>query len=244
MIPALLPIASMFTFSVIEQGQACDPYRGEREQMVNDIAALAKASGVDTGRPVFSERVMAALAKVPRHRLVPPEFEAQAYADYPLPIGQGQTISQPYIVALMSDLLDVRQGHRILEIGTGSGYQAAILAELGACVYSMEIVTALGERARETLRALGYANVNVRIGDGYVGWPEQAPFDAIILTAATPVVPQPLLDQLKVGGRLVIPLGEQSETQQLLLVEKAADGTSTRRRTLPVRFVPLTRAQD
>jgi len=184
---------------------------------------------------------MAAMGKVPRHRFVPVLQDIFAYDNRPLPIGEGQTISQPYIVALMTDLLDPKPTDTVLEVGTGSGYQAAVLAELVAKVYTIEIVEALGLRARQVLGELGYRNVEVRVGDGYGGWPAAAPFDAIIVTAAPAAVPQPLIDQLKPGGRMVIPVGASSDAQHLLLVEKQSDGRTTTRRALPVRFVPLTR---
>jgi protein-L-isoaspartate(D-aspartate) O-methyltransferase len=184
---------------------------------------------------------MAAMGKVPRHRFVPFLQEIFAYDNRPLPIGEGQTISQPYIVALMTDLLELKSGNTVLEVGTGSGYQAAVLAELAAKVYTIEIVEPLGKRAMRLLGELGYRNVEVRIGDGYGGWPEAAPFDSIIVTAAPAEVPRPLIDQLKPGGRMVIPVGGSSDVQQLLLLEKRPDGTATTKRTLPVRFVPFTR---
>ncbi|MBI4290824.1 MAG: protein-L-isoaspartate(D-aspartate) O-methyltransferase [Betaproteobacteria bacterium] len=209
--------------------------------MAREIAAMARMTAADTGRPVFAQRVMAAIANVPRHRFVSPEQGPNAYQNRPLPIGQGQTISQPYIVALMTDLVEPKPGQSVLEIGTGSGYQAAVLAELVGMVYTIEIVEPLGRRAADTLRSLGYGNIATRIGDGYNGWPEKAPFDSIVVTAAAPFIPQPLIEQLKPGGKLVIPVGEQSGVQRLMVIEKTADGTTTRRRTLPVRFVPLTR---
>ncbi|HEY8430568.1 MAG TPA: protein-L-isoaspartate(D-aspartate) O-methyltransferase, partial [Sandaracinaceae bacterium] len=175
-------------------------------------------------RDVRDPRVLAAMRAVPRHRFVPPEEARFAYDDRPLSIGHGQTISQPYIVALMTELADVTRGERVLEIGTGSGYQAAILAELGAEVYTIEIVRPLGERAAALLRELGYANVRARIGDGYRGWPEHAPFDAILLTAAPPEIPRPLLDQLAVGGRLVAPVG--TGDQELVVVRRTEQGYS------------------
>ncbi len=243
MIFAILPLVALFTLAAIENSVAQDSTSRERERMVKDIAALAAMAAADTGRPVFSERVMAAMAKVPRHRFVPADLSPHAYEDRPLPIGEDQTISQPYIVALMTELADPRPDHRVLEVGTGSGYQAAVLAELTHAVYTIEIVEPLARRAQESLRALGYANVYCRVGDGYNGWPEQAPFHSIIVTAATPVVPQPLIDQLAPGGRLVIPLGGQFEVQQLTVIEKTADGRTTHTRALPVRFVPLTRTK-
>jgi protein-L-isoaspartate(D-aspartate) O-methyltransferase len=165
-----------------------------------------------------------------------------AYENRPLPIGEGQTISQPYIVALMTDLLDPKPTDRVLEVGTGSGYQAAVLAELVGKVYTIEIVEPLAKRARQILEQLGYSNVETRIGDGYNGWPEAAPFDSIIVTAAPAEIPRALIDQLRPGGRMVIPVGGSRDVQDLLLVEKRADGTAVTKRTLTVRFVPLTRS--
>jgi len=220
---------------------ADDAYAAEGERLAAEIAAMAREAGPESGRDRFGDAVMAALRKVPRHRFVPPGNEPFAYENRPLPIGEGQTISQPYIVALMTDLLDPRPGHVVLEVGTGSGYQAAVLAELAARVYTVEVVEPLGRRAALLLRELGYAGVAARIGDGYEGWPEHAPFDSIVVTAAAPEVPEPLLDQLKPGGRLVIPVGGAGDVQVLLVIEKRPDGTTVRRRTLPVRFVPLTR---
>ena len=201
---------------------------------------MARDTGAATGRPTFSDTVLKAMGKVPRHRFVPALHESSAYDNRPLPIGEGQTISQPFIVALMTDFLDPKPGHTVLEVGTGSGYQAAVLAELVAKVYTIEIVEPLGRRAMTLLEQLGYRNVQVRIGDGYNGWPQAAPFDAIVVTAAPAEIPKPLIDQLKPGGRMVIPSGS-SDSQYLLLVEKRADGTVTTKRTLPVRFVPFTR---
>lgn len=212
----------------------------ERHQMVNEVVADAAASASYTGRAVLNSQVVAAMDKVERHRFVPVGLAALAYLNRPLPIGYGQTISQPYIVALMTDLVNIRHGDKVLEIGTGSGYQAAILAELAGSVYSIEIIAPLGEQASERLRSLGYRNVKTKIGDGYYGWPEAAPFDAIMVTAAASHVPPPLLKQLKPGGRMVIPLGTQFMTQTLMLVEKQADGSVTTRQILPVAFVPLT----
>jgi protein-L-isoaspartate(D-aspartate) O-methyltransferase len=183
---------------------------------------------------------MAALGQVPRHRFVPADQVRYAYENRPLPIGHGQTISQPFIVALMTDLLAVHPGDRVLEIGTGSGYQAAVLAQIGCEVYSIEIIEPLARTARERLRHLGYAGVQVRIADGYYGWEAQAPFDAIIVTAAPDHIPPPLVRQLKPGGRLVIPVGSSFLTQHLMLVELQADGTVRNRQILPVRFVPFT----
>lgn len=213
----------------------------ERGRMLAEIAAMARETGAETGRSRFSDAVMAAIGKVPRHRFVPAAEQSSAYDNRPLQIGDGQTISQPYIVALMTDLLDPKPGDSVLEVGTGSGYQAAVLAELVARVHTIEIIAPLGQRAARLLEDLGYRNVNVRIGDGYRGWPEAAPFDAIIVTAAIAETPRPLLDQLKPGGRMVIPLGATGSTQQLVVIEKRSDGTLATRQALPVRFVPFTR---
>ena len=183
---------------------------------------------------------MEAMAAVPRHRFVPEEIERMAYQDRPLPIGYGQTISQPYIVALMTELLDLQGDETVLEVGTGSGYQAAVCGRLAARTYTIEIVPELAERAAATLAEQGFDTVVSRQGDGYYGWPEHAPFDAIIVTAAASHVPPPLIEQLKPGGRMVIPVSGPFLVQQLLRVDKADDGTITTRQLLPVRFVPLT----
>jgi protein-L-isoaspartate(D-aspartate) O-methyltransferase len=220
---------------------ATDPYVPARARLIARIEAEAHATAFYTGRARFAPAVLAALGRVPRHRFVPEGLEDQAYLNEPLSIGYGQTISQPYIVALMTDLLDLPAQARVLEIGCGSGYQAAVLAELGAQVYSIEFVEALADAARERLARLGYGTVSVRCGDGYDGWPEQAPYDGILVTAATPEIPPPLLEQLKPGGRLVIPLGPPWEGQDLTVVIKAADGSLERRSVLPVAFVPFLR---
>jgi protein-L-isoaspartate(D-aspartate) O-methyltransferase len=188
-------------------------------------------------RGVRDERVLAALRAVPRHAFVPGELDPYAYEDRPLTIGEGQTISQPYIVGMMSELARLRPESRVLEIGTGSGYQTAVLRELAAEVYSIEIVAPLARRAAETLTHQGYADVRLRIGDGYAGWPEAAPFDAIVVTAAPPHIPDPLRQQLRVGGRLVIPVGER--WQELLVVERTETGFSEQH-VFPVAFVPMT----
>ena len=223
--------------------QAQDPYAREREALLQEIAAMARDTGAETGRAVFSARVMAAMAKVPRHRFVSETYGALAYANRPLPIGHGQTISQPYIVALMTELLDPKPGEVVLEIGTGSGYQAAVLAELVGSVYTIEIIDPVGKNAAALLQQLGYTNIHTRIGDGYNGWPERAPFDAIIVTAAAAQVPPALVAQLKPGGRMVIPIGGSGEVQILQVMVKQADGSISTRRSLPVRFVPLTRSR-
>jgi protein-L-isoaspartate(D-aspartate) O-methyltransferase len=216
-------------------------YAHARRRLLREIESDMRRTEPSTGRARLAPCVADAMGRVERHRFVPPEYAAHAYENRPLPIGHGQTISQPFIVALMTELLDPRPDHVVLEVGTGSGYQAAVLAECVRKVYTIEIVAALGERARATLDALGYRNVEVRIGDGYLGWPEAAPFDGIVVTAAPEHVPQPLLDQLKPGGRMVIPVGPQAGGQDLLLITKAADGRTITQRKLPVRFVPLTR---
>jgi protein-L-isoaspartate(D-aspartate) O-methyltransferase len=218
-----------------------DEVRARRERMVADIAQLVRETSHETGRAVLDERVVAALRKVERQRFVPPELAAQAYDNRPLSIGQGQTISQPFIVALMTDLLCVGPGDRVLEVGTGSGYQAAVLAEIVGKVFTIEIVEPLGRSAARALAQAGYRNVYTRIGDGYAGWPDEAPFDGIIVTAAAPSVPQPLIDQLKNGGRMVIPVGAQGGAQSLFVIAKDANGAISRRKVLDVRFVPLTR---
>lgn len=206
-------------------------------------AAAARAHMVErqlAGRGIEDARVLDAMRRVPRHQFVPDALAAQAYLDQPLPIGHEQTISQPYIVALMTQLAQVGPDDRVLEIGTGSGYQTAVLAELAAEVHSIEIVTPLATRAALLLRRLGYANFAVRSGDGYAGWPEHAPFDAIVVTAASERVPAPLLDQLRAGGRMVIPVGPMHAVQGLRVIDKRADGSLDERVVAPVRFVPLT----
>ena len=194
----------------------------------------------ELGFEQLSPAVRNALRSVPRHRFVPAEQRPRAYENRPLPIGYGQTISQPLIVATMTELLEVEPGDRVFELGTGSGYQAAVLAEMGAEVYSVEIVPELGARAREVLDALSYDRVHTRIGDGYLGWPEFAPFDAIVVTAASDHIPPPLIRQLKPGGRMLIPIGNRYLTQKLVRVVKDQDGKVHTQEMLPVAFVPLT----
>ncbi len=218
-----------------------DPYRPARLEMVRTIEATAgRVRGPAVPRQL-APRVLDAMRAVPRHALVPMPVRAQAYADRPLPIGYGQTISQPYIVALMTDLLRPEPGDVVLEIGTGSGYQAAVLAELVDRVYSIEIVPELAERAAGDLDRLGYANVTVRAADGYHGWEEHGPYDGIVVTAAASHIPPPLVAQLKPGGRMVIPVGASFMVQQLMLVETGQDGDVRTEALLPVRFVPFTR---
>jgi protein-L-isoaspartate(D-aspartate) O-methyltransferase len=219
---------------------ASDAYQSARKRMVQEIEHTATRTAAETGRRALDRQVLAAMEKVERHRFVPQSQRRFAYQNRPLPIGYGQTISQPYIVALMTDLLQPQAGQRILEIGTGSAYQAAVLAELATEVYSIEIVEPLGRQAEALLRQLGYRNVAVKVADGYYGWPEHAPFDSIMVTAAASHVPPPLVEQLKPGGRMVIPVGPSFLTQFLMLIEKQSDGTITSRQILPVRFVPLT----
>lgn len=211
---------------------ADDPFAKAREAMVSEQIEA---------RGVRDEGVLESMLKTPRHRFVPQADQAHAYGDHPLPIGEGQTISQPYIVALMTELARPQASHRALEIGTGSGYQAAVLAPLVEHVYTIELEPILGERAAGILRDLGYENVTMRIGDGYAGWPEKAPFDIIIVTAAPEQIPAPLLAQLAPGGRLVIPVGPTYSAQQLQVVEKDAAGKLNTRTVTPVRFVPLRR---
>jgi len=191
-------------------------------------------------REVADVRVLAAMETIPRERFVPPEARSQAYDDVPLAIGFGQTISQPYIVAYMSEVLDVHESHRVLEIGTGSAYQTAVLARLAREVWTIEIVPELAASATGLLRELGLSNVHVRLGDGRSGWPEQAPFDRIMATAAPDEIPAPLIEQLAVGGRLVIPVGSQGGPQWMMVVDKTSSGV-VQKRTIPVQFVPLTR---
>ena len=220
--------------------RAAADFAVQRRQMVEEIAALTRQTASETGRPAIYARVVAALDRVPRHHFVPPDQERAAYENRPLPIGYGQTISQPYIVALMTDLMRVEPQHVVLEIGTGSGYQAAILADFARTVCTIEIVEPLASEAQRRLQQQGYTRVRTKVGDGYYGWEECGPFDSIIVTAAASHVPPPLIRQLKPGGRIVIPVGAAFLTQHLMLVENNADGTIVTKQILPVRFVPLT----
>jgi len=194
------------------------------------------------GRGITNERVLAVMGKVPRHEFVPVEYRALAYEDHPLPIGHGQTISQPFIVAFMTEKLEPKASDKVLEIGTGSGYQAAVLAELVSNVYTIEIVEPLARRAETDLKRLGYTNITVRAGDGYKGWPEAAPFDAVIVTCAPDHVPQPLVDQLKEGGRMIIPVGSAGDQELYILRKRGAK--VEKQAALPVRFVPMTRKKE
>lgn len=210
--------------------QTRDEFAKQRERMVD---RQIRARGIS------DSSVLKAMRKVPRHRFVPDELVIAAYEDAPLPIGLSQTISQPYIVAYMTDAADISSNEKVLEIGTGSGYQAAILGEIAKEVYSIEIVPELAERSARILSELGYRNVVTKQGNGYLGWPEKAPFDAIIVTAAPDEVPQPLIDQLAIGGKLVIPVGESGGDQEMLVIERTPKGIK-RKKTMPVRFVPMT----
>ena len=239
-----LAIALLVLTGAGSRGDAGDPYRKAREALLEEIEQDVRATAAFLNRRALDERVMRALASVPRHEFVPAGERASAYENRPLPIGHGQTISQPYIVAIMTDLVEPRPGCRAFELGTGSGYQAAILSELCENVYTVEIVEPLGVEARARLERLGRSNVEVRVGDGYYGWQERAPFDVIVVTAVASHIPPPLIKQLKPGGRMILPVGTRFTTQQLVLVLKAADGHITTRQVLPVAFVPLTGGHD
>lgn len=234
---AALAVTAAFASRAIAQ----DRYAAARENLLREIESDMRATASETGHPALAPAVRRALETVPRERFVPTHLAVSAYENRPLPIGEGQTISQPFIVALMTHLLQPKPDHVVLEVGTGSGYQAAVLAECVAQVYSIEIVAPLARRAREALDAAGYRNVETRVGDGYLGWPEKAPFDGIIVTAAPDHVPPRLIEQLKPGGRLVIPVGPHRAVQELLVIEKTRDGRAITRRTIAVRFVPLIR---
>jgi len=221
-------IVLVFVFAIVAVvcAQTLDT-EGQRSELVDVLASQG----------ISDERVLAAMRQVERHRFVPLPLRHRAYENRPLPIGQGQTISQPYVVAYMTEMLQLEPTDRVLEVGTGSGYQAAVLATLAHRVYSIEIVPQLAERATADLAEAGYENIETRVGDGYQGWPDEAPFDAIIVTAAPDHIPQPLVDQLAVGARLVIPVGDNY--QYITLIERTAEGVQTTR-DLPVRFVPMT----
>jgi len=229
--------------AIAARAAAADPETADRLDMVRTIEVIARESSGGATPTTLDTAVLDAMRRVPRHAFVPTAQRNLAYANRPLPIGYGQTISQPYIVALMTDLLRLAPRARTLEIGTGSGYQAAVLAELGHQVYTIEIVSGLAEQAATRLSHLGYDAVHVRQGDGYYGWPEAAPFDGIVVTAAAPQIPPPLLEQLKPGGRMVIPIGAAFLVQQLMLIEKLADGSIRTEASLPVAFVPLVSRQ-
>jgi protein-L-isoaspartate(D-aspartate) O-methyltransferase len=217
-----------------------DRYEEDRKHMVQEIEQDVRDTSYYINKKQLDPRVMSVMGKVERHKFVSPSEKSWAYANRPLPIGHGQTISQPYIVALMTDLVGVVPGDKVLEIGTGSGYQAAVLAEMGAEVFTIEIVAPLASQAMKRLTDLGYDKVKTRQGDGYYGWKEEAPFDAIVVTAAAGHIPPPLIRQLNPGGVMVIPVGGRFMVQQLVLVTKDGGGAVTTRQILPVRFVPLT----
>jgi len=233
MVAQYLLFAAIATAGCGQQTPTSADFAAQRQRMVEQ---QLKPRGIK------DERVLAAMTKVPREEFIPLDARADAYEDGPLPIGYDQTISQPYVVAFMTEQLRPKQNDRVLEIGSGSGYQAAILAELVKEVYTVEIVPPLGKTAEATLQRLGYKNVHIKVGDGYKGWPEEAPFDAIIVTCAPEKVPQPLVDQLEEGGRMVIPVGERF-AQQLHLFEKK-NGQLKESVTLPVRFVPMLRSKE
>ena len=219
---------------------AADDYQALRAQLVAQISQDVIDTSAYIGKSALDERVMRVLGTVGRHRFVPPHLQSSAYENRPLSIGYGQTISQPYIVALMTDLLELEAGDVVLEIGTGSGYQAAILSRLVSRVYSIEIIPELAKSASNLLQRLGFGNIEVKNADGYYGWQEHAPFDAIMVTAASSHIPPPLVSQLKPGGVMLIPVGSPFQVQQLTLVRKSKNGELTTRQILPVRFVPFT----
>lgn len=235
-----LPALAALIFVPTACAQDEPHYAAQREALIREIQTQVAELDHELGFDRLDPAVLDALRRTPRHAFVPPMLRFEAYRNHPLPIGRGQTISQPFIVAIMSHLLEVKPGDKVYELGTGSGYQAAVLAEMGVEVYSVEIVTELAEGAAQILAELGYERAHVRAGDGYLGWPEAAPFDAVIVTAALDHVPQPLIDQLKPGGRLVMPIGDTGWTQQLVVLVKTPEGTLERRNILPVRFVPVT----
>lgn len=241
---AMIRILSMLVLvavcAVASYALTSDGSGKQSRQMLGEIDQDARYASSTLGRNHIDRRVMDVMAKVPRHEFVPAHLRDSAYLNIPLPIGYGQTISQPFIVALMTDLLETRKSDVVLEVGTGSGYQAAVLAGLVRKVYTIEVIRELGESARGRLSRLGYANVEVRVDDGYFGWEEHSPFDSIIVTAAAGHVPPPLIRQLKPGGRIVIPVGGTYQVQMLMVVTKDASGTLKTRQVLPVRFVPLT----
>ena len=234
---SIIALSLILLLPLVTRHGGTDEFVAERAALVNEIRAYA-AVDRPAGKPAWNEDVLQAMNRVERHLFVPPHLRGEAYANYPLPIGYGQTISQPYIVALMTQLGRPKADSQVLDVGTGSGYQAAVLAEIVKHVYSIEIVETLAEQAEQRLKRLGYDNVEVRCGDGYQGWPEHAPFDLIIVAAAPDHIPQPLVDQLAPGGRLIIPVGKFA--QVLTVVEKQADGTTKKTSVAPVAFVPMT----
>jgi protein-L-isoaspartate(D-aspartate) O-methyltransferase len=233
-----LLLALSLALEASAQNPAETEFRLLREKMVREQISEPP----DSRDPVKDPRVLMAMRTVPRHLFVDKKLQSAAYGDFPLPIGYGQTISQPYVVALMTEMLEVKPDHKVLEVGAGSGYQAAVLSLLVKEVYTIEIVEALAFQAQERLKRLKYTNVSVRAGDGYYGWAESAPFDRIIVTCATSLVPPALLEQLKPGGKMCIPVGVAYSVQYLTIVEKSETGGVITRKSIPVRFVPLTRS--
>jgi protein-L-isoaspartate(D-aspartate) O-methyltransferase len=236
---AIAWLMALLMASLVACPTRAEDWASMRERMIDEITADMRAVARYVGKAELGADVIRAMHAVPRHRFVPDNLQRQAYDNNPLPIGEGQTISQPFIVALMTELVGVNSQSKVLELGTGSGYQAAVLAEIVREVYSIEIVPALAATASSRLQELGYRNVHVREGDGTLGWPEAAPFDGIIVTAAGIEIPPALRNQLRVGARLVMPVGEANETQQLIVMTRE-DGGFSERRTIPVRFVPIT----
>jgi protein-L-isoaspartate(D-aspartate) O-methyltransferase len=219
---------------------AAGNYDDQRRNLIRQIIDDVRSTSMYLNKTALDEQVITAMSSVPRHSFVPKTYIRHAYKNRPLPIGEGQTISQPYIVAIMSDLLKIKPSDIVLEVGTGSGYQAAVLSELARQVYTIEIIETLQKSATKRLKRLGYTNVETKLGDGYYGWKEHAPFDAIMVTAAAGQIPPPLIKQLRPGGRMIIPVGGAFMTQYLILVEKRVDGTVSTRQILPVLFVPRT----
>jgi len=236
-IACLLLLAALAAYAEMVQA---NEWKAQRQKMVEAVRIMTLDTADYLGKDTLTQKVLTALGQVPRHQFVPPMVKRFAYRNRPLPIGMGQTISQPYIVALMTDLLEPEPHHTVLEVGTGSGYQAAVLAALVKQVYTIEIIPALGNEARQRLQELDYGNIEVKIGDGFYGWPDKGPFDSIIVTAAGNQVPPPLLQQLKTGGKMVLPIGDLFSVQYLVVVEKHPDGDIRSRQILPVQFVPLT----
>jgi protein-L-isoaspartate(D-aspartate) O-methyltransferase len=230
----------LLLFAFGSNAMGFDQYEEARRTMVKAIEADVRETSFYINKKSLAPRVMSVIGRVERHKFVAPSEQSQAYVNRPLPIGHGQTISQPYIVALMTDLVNVDPGDKVLEIGTGSGYQAAVLAEMGAEVFTVEIIEPLAQQASKRLADLGYSQIETRHGDGYYGWEQEAPFDAIVVTAAADHIPPPLVRQLKPGSVMVIPVGSRFLVQQLVLVTKDSAGSITTRQILPVRFVPLT----
>lgn len=238
--PVINIVLFLFVQLILVSNATADDFAQQRLRMVAEIESDVQITAKYINKKSFDPAVIAAMKAVPRHEFVPPDLRKNAYENRPLPIGHGQTISQPYIVALMTDLLQPDEDHRVLEIGTGSGYQAAILSQLVDEVYSIEIIEALGTSTSRLLEQQGFNNVTISIADGYNGWPQHAPFDSIMVTAAISHIPPPLVQQLKNGGRMVIPVGTRFQTQHLTLVEKDMQGKVTTRQLLPVFFVPFT----